>query len=218
MASIFVSYRREDTINSAGRLTDILVSEFGESKIFIDVDKIKPGHFFEEKIFSVIENCQFFLAIIGPKWLYIKNDRGQLRLNDKNDFVRREISVGLSSSVSVIPVLVGGAKMPRVNELPSAIKNLARLNAFSIDSTRFGYDANYLVDFLKNEIQPKPEIETKKVKIPLTLIRREINHKAIKKRVEEEAHNGWRLVGNLFDNGLFGFSRGVNLMFQRNRR
>ena len=218
MTSIFVNYRREDTINSAGRLADILISEFGESEIFLDVEKIKPGFFFEEKIFNVIKNCRFFLAIIGMNWLNIKNDRDQIRLSDQKDFVRREISVGLRSSASVIPVLVEGARMPTVDELPSDIKKLARLNAFSIDSTRFRYDSNYLIEYLKNEIQPKPEIETKKIKIPLTLIRREINHREIRRRVEDEASNGWRLAGNVFDNGVLGFGRGVTLIFQRNRK
>jgi hypothetical protein len=48
---IFVSYRRQETRDLAGRLCDRLRDQFGESQVFIDVDAIEPGVDFAEEIF-----------------------------------------------------------------------------------------------------------------------------------------------------------------------
>jgi hypothetical protein len=40
---IFISYRRDDSGPTAGRLYDRLVEKFGEANIFIDVDNMPAG-------------------------------------------------------------------------------------------------------------------------------------------------------------------------------
>jgi len=49
----------------------------------------------------------------------------------------------------LIPVLVGGAKMPNVDQLPPAIARLARCQAHAIDDTRFAYDLDALIRFIE---------------------------------------------------------------------
>ena len=43
LRSIFVSYRREDSAAYAGRICDHLEALFGEDRIFMDVEDIRPG-------------------------------------------------------------------------------------------------------------------------------------------------------------------------------
>lgn len=218
MASIFVSYRRDDAQNAAGRLVDLLISEFGESEVFMDIDHIQPGQDFETKILHVLEGCRFILVIIGRQWVDIRSDSGQCRLDEPDDYVRREIALGLDGAATVIPVLVEGARMPRAQDLPKDLKRLIRLNAFSLDGARFRQDASHLVDQLKKVLEPRAEIETKKIKVPLTLIGGNPNNRRIRKVVETEAFKGWQLVGDMFNEGLFGIGGGVTLIFQRKRR
>src|SRR5438874_1629962 len=48
--AIFISYRRQDEPNFAGRLYDRFVSHFGKDNVFIDVDSIEPGLDFADVI------------------------------------------------------------------------------------------------------------------------------------------------------------------------
>jgi hypothetical protein len=60
------------------------------------------------------------LVVIGTHWLSITDDNGRRRLDDSEDFVRREIEAALQSGIRVIPVLVDGATMPPSDQLPRA--------------------------------------------------------------------------------------------------
>jgi hypothetical protein len=48
--SIFVCYRRDDTVDAAGRLYDALVARFGRESVFLDIDSIDPGVNFGEVV------------------------------------------------------------------------------------------------------------------------------------------------------------------------
>jgi hypothetical protein len=50
--------------------------------------------------------------------------------------------------VTPIPVLVGGAKMPRREQLPSQLQPLARRNALELSDGRWGYDVGRLMSTL----------------------------------------------------------------------
>ena len=126
MPGIFISYRREDTAGYAGRVSDRLSQRFGSEKIFIDVDTIEPGEDFVEAIEEKVGICDALVALIGKDWLDCKNEGGTRRLDDPNDFVRLEVLAALSRNVRVIPVVLEGARMPRLQDLPEPLVPLAR--------------------------------------------------------------------------------------------
>ena len=96
----------------------------------MDVDAIEPGVDFVERIESAVASADVFLAIVGRGWVTAKDARGQRRLNDPNDFVRREVGAALARrGLTVIPVLVGGAVMPSPEELPEELSGITRRNA-----------------------------------------------------------------------------------------
>jgi hypothetical protein len=66
---IFISYRRQDTSDVAGRLYDRLTDRFGEDQVFMDVDTIELGVDFAEVITRAVGTCQVLLAVIGLQWL-----------------------------------------------------------------------------------------------------------------------------------------------------
>jgi len=43
MTGIFISYRRDDSAASAGRLYDRLAHHFGKEQVFRDLDALAPG-------------------------------------------------------------------------------------------------------------------------------------------------------------------------------
>ena len=145
---IAISYRREDSVAVAGRLYDRLESTFGRQNVFMDFDSIPVGANFREYIIAAIERSQLVIALIGPKWL---GERGECRrIYDTDDFVRLEISSALARGISVIPVLVNNAEMPRPDQLPSDLRELPLLNALPLDSGRdFHIHVERLVGVIK---------------------------------------------------------------------
>ena len=142
---IFISYRRDDSIGTAGRLNDRLVQTFGRQNVFMDVDQIPAGVDFERHLNVQVTECDVFLAVIGPTWLNSKDGDGRRRLDNPEDFVRVEILAALARDIRVIPVLVDGAEMPRPNELPEVLKPLTRRNAVEVRNVQFGTDVERLI-------------------------------------------------------------------------
>jgi hypothetical protein len=123
--AIFISYRREDSIAYSGRLYDCLTEEFGKSQVFMDIDSMDPGRDFVEVIERTVAACDAVLAVIGRQWLTVCDAQGRRMIENRRDFVRLGIETALSRNVRVVPVLVGGAQMPRSDELPAALTDLS---------------------------------------------------------------------------------------------
>jgi hypothetical protein len=153
MRKIFISYRREDTAPYAGRLYDRLKTAFGDDRLFMDIDHIEPGEDFFEIIQARIAESDILVALIGRSWLSVTDADGKRRIDDPEDFVRYEVRTALTSPTTrVIPVLVGGAAMPRMQQLPEEIARLSRRNAFEISDLRFHQDVDRLIDALNDDI------------------------------------------------------------------
>jgi hypothetical protein len=146
---IFVSYRRDDARGDAGRLADNLKFHFGDKQIFRDVEAIEAGVDFVEAINSAVSQCAVLLAIIGPNWLKVTDSQGRRRLDDRNDFVRLEIAAALQRNIRVVPVLVGGAVMPKAEDLPQGLESLARRQAHELSDGRWDFDVGQLVETLE---------------------------------------------------------------------
>jgi tetratricopeptide (TPR) repeat protein len=146
MGTIFINYRREDSISTAGRLHDRLSQTFGRKNIFMDVDHIPAGVDFVAHLNSQVAACNIILVVIGPHWLEAKDENGGRRLDNPDDFVAIEIATALSRNIRVIPILVDGARMPKAGELPDSLKALARRQAVEVRQLHFGRDAEALVE------------------------------------------------------------------------
>ena len=130
MTSIFISYRRQDSQSDAGRIYDRLVQRFGRETLFKDVDDIPGGVDFRFFLQNTLQQCTVVLAIIGPSWVNAHDGQGRRRLDNPADWVRLEIGEALRrQDVLVVPVLVGNALMPQMDELPDDLKGLVYRNA-----------------------------------------------------------------------------------------
>lgn len=149
MSAIFISYRREDTEGHAGRLFEVLAERFGKDSVFMDVAGIEPGRDFRKAIDSNVADCGALLAVIGKGWLTAKNEAGQRRIDDPHDFVRLETISALKRDIPVIPVLVHGAIMPRADQLPPELQELAFRNAVELTHARWDSDVQVLLKALE---------------------------------------------------------------------
>ena len=162
--AIFISYRRDDTEGEAGRLFDDLSRTLGENSVFMDVTGINPGVDFRKAIDDNVATCGALLAVIGRDWATLTNSSGTRRLDDPNDFVRLEIASALKRDVAVIPVLVHEAKMPRPDQLPENLKDLAFRNSVELSHTRWASDVELLIKALTRYVDPPSTIANKPVR------------------------------------------------------
>jgi hypothetical protein len=160
MADIFISYRRDDSGSATGRLADGLQAAFGEGQVFRDLDSIAPGQDFEAALARAVGGARVMLAVIGSRWTNSVSPSGTLRLDDPQDFVRRELEAGLEAGIAVIPVLVEGAAMPPSASLPPSLAPFARCQAVALHDVGWADDVARLANELRRRHGLEPSIRS----------------------------------------------------------
>jgi hypothetical protein len=154
---VFLSYRRDDTSGHAGRLYDLLAARYGGGQIFMDVDTIPLGSEFREAISGAVASCDVLIALIGHDWLEARDAAGHRRLDDRDDYVRREIESALEQGVVVVPTCVQGAQTPRAEDLPPSLAPLAGRQGFQLTDSGWQDDVERLLRRLEAEAEAQPE-------------------------------------------------------------
>ena len=145
--SFFISYRRDDTGAEAGRLRDSLIERLGPDTVFFDLE-IEPGEDYQQALDRALASCDVLLALIGPRWETISDERGRPRLKDKKDLLRDEIRTGLKREIRVIPVLLNRDGLPTREDLPPDLYSLRRRQLFQIHRDRWHQDVDLLIERL----------------------------------------------------------------------
>ncbi|MCA9911784.1 MAG: toll/interleukin-1 receptor domain-containing protein [Anaerolineae bacterium] len=140
MEKIFVSYRRDGNRWATGRICDRLNRYFGSERVFRDIEDIKYGSHFPQRIEESIQNSALMLVIMGEKWLALKGDDGTPRILQEGDWVRKEIEIALKNNVEVIPVVLDDARMPTREQIPESFGKFTEINAVFFRDENF--DAN----------------------------------------------------------------------------
>ncbi|MFF5234599.1 toll/interleukin-1 receptor domain-containing protein [Dactylosporangium sp. NPDC000521] len=122
MIDIVVNYRTADEPLAALLIDRALAKRIG-GRVFRDYSSIRPGQRYSSRIWTAIDQCQIFVAVIGSRWLE-KDDDGRRRIDDPADFVRREIARALQRGIPVVPVLIGKASLPKQEDLPEDLRGL----------------------------------------------------------------------------------------------
>jgi hypothetical protein len=141
---IFISYRRT-SLASASRIYDFLKVKYKGENVFMDLAKgdgslgIRGGEDFRTAIQQNIKTSGVVLCIIGKDGIL----RSVQAATDV-DYLHVEIAESLKNRVRVVPVLVDGGTMPRPEELPDAIRDLAFLNAVEVNHAHFDRDMDML--------------------------------------------------------------------------
>jgi hypothetical protein len=147
---VFISYRRDDSSIYAEFLFSCLRAEVPGLRIFRDDATLKPGMVYSETIDETVSACDFLVAIIGKKWRGRKDASGNHRIDDSDDLIRLEVAAALRQEKIVIPCLIGGARMPKREELPHDIADLIQRQSITLSEKNLRRDAEQLVNTLKN--------------------------------------------------------------------
>ena len=130
---VYFSYRR-NARSDVSSLYNTLSASLGTKRVFMDV-ALDPGVDFVETIRRNIEAAEVVLVVVTPDWVR----------DDPDDVVNLEVATALQGDRRVIPVLMGGARMPTAAELPPALAGLARRNAVELTDMRWDYDVARLL-------------------------------------------------------------------------
>jgi formylglycine-generating enzyme required for sulfatase activity len=134
---IFINYRRDDSAPHALSIAQYMERAFGARNVFIDIDRMRAGQKFPEVLERRLSECKVMIVIIGPGWLGAHDESGAHRLNDPEDWVRLEVGRALARDVTVIPVTVGGAHLPKRGELPEDLRALVDHHAVALTTNGF---------------------------------------------------------------------------------
>ena len=149
--SVFISYRREDVGERVLHLRRALIPPLSEDQIFYDRESLHAGDRWKQRLADEIARCSVFVAMIGQRWLRAQDERsGRRRLDEDEDWVRSEIEIALERAAAgklvIVPLLVDGTDMPKVEHLPKAIAALCNHQALSL---RSGTSADWEDDIAK---------------------------------------------------------------------
>jgi hypothetical protein len=112
MAQLFISYRSSDGRDKATALARALGALYGDQQVFLDKDDLRAGVRWRDEIASTLKQQPVLLLLLTPQLLAACDDRGQLRIDDPADPVRREVADALAGGAHIIPLLCDGVTAP----------------------------------------------------------------------------------------------------------
>ena len=150
MSDIFISYRHGKTDSwAAGRLRDTLEDHF---EVYFDRSRQSNdfGDDFAQGIDEALAGCRVLFAMIGPDWA---SEQGLRRLQQPNDWVRRELRIALArgTDLRIVPLFHGLERAPDFSTLPDDIRLLERRNGRTLDPDDWDVETGDLVERLKRD-------------------------------------------------------------------
>ena len=133
---IFINYRRVESLKDAQHLKTLFDKTFGAKRVFLDVRGIDGGANWFNTLERQVAASAAMVVLIGKDWADLKDDQGNRRLDDPNDYVRFEISQALQRNLPIMPVRIDGAAIPKAAQLPDNIMPLSLIQAMPLRTER----------------------------------------------------------------------------------
>jgi hypothetical protein len=137
---VFISYRHSDAayaralhLELAARTSDVLIR---------DVDAIDGGDDLRSVIPALLQRAESVVAVVGPGW-DVDGDDADL-FERSGSWVRFELSLALAWRKHIVPVLMGGATMPRRDRVPRDLAGFSDLVAIPVRDADWDHDINRL--------------------------------------------------------------------------
>ena len=100
----------------------------------MDFDSIPPGVRFADHIRSSMKQSDAVIAVIGPHWLELLQERAA---KFEDDYVRIELALALEFNKPITPICVNSASVPARTSLPADLRPLLDYNIAFLDRTNF---------------------------------------------------------------------------------
>ena len=145
---VFISYRRSDSWQMANWLAETISRTFGRSSVFIDT-RIELGKVWPREIQQELRESAVLIEVIGPSWLSALDEKDRRRIDNPQDWVRREIEEAIHAKLTIMPVRVSEGRLPQEDGLPQSIRPLLRHNDLELRDRERETDVLPLFDRLE---------------------------------------------------------------------
>ena len=142
-SGIFICYRRGIATGHALALKEHLLHRF-PPPVFMDVDSITPATDWGEAIEAAIRSSGVMLVLIAKDWMQprqaddSRSEAGlvpaESRLDDPEDYVRREIEAARQYNIPLIPVLIERTEPPPRDKVPASVRDLFKIQAIGLEA------------------------------------------------------------------------------------
>jgi pterin-4a-carbinolamine dehydratase len=144
---VFISYRHDGDAVRAIAVHAIVGDTFERRQgdgvaVYLDT-RARIGVEWPDELAKEVANTDAVLVIIGPDWLSAADAAGERRIDQTDDWVRREIEIALEHNRPIIPIAFVPATVPAATDLPNSIKRLADYRGVAVRD-----------DYLSNDLQP----------------------------------------------------------------
>jgi pterin-4a-carbinolamine dehydratase len=164
--TFFISYRRQDTAPIALLLKNEIEKRLQFVRVFVDVEEIKPGDQFPDRLRGLIDEAHATVALIGKQWMPKRGTNPTDRVGD--DWVVHELEYSDNSPIAqaeddrfglsrrrIIPIFADCERRFDQFELPDSIAYLSNLHSEHIDYASWPSAIGPLLDRIAVELDLK---------------------------------------------------------------
>jgi hypothetical protein len=148
---VFLNYRHADEPFGVAMLDRELSTRFGSESVFFASKSIELGAAWEPEMLTAVERSTALLVVMGRNWLGERDSTGRRRVDDPDDFVRREILLAMAHDKAVIPVRLGIPRLAAA-DLPEELRPLLTRQDIEIRFRTTGPDVDRLETKLRRLI------------------------------------------------------------------
>jgi pterin-4a-carbinolamine dehydratase len=147
---IFLSYRRDSDGARAALVEKSIEGGFPATKsestvhIFRDVRQ-RLGVDWPPNVEEELAASDIVVVVIGPDWLSTVDQYFKRRIDQADDWVRKEIALSLEQGKTIIPILFDDTAMPPVEALPESIAELSKKHGLPVRTSYFDTDVQPLL-------------------------------------------------------------------------
>lgn len=143
---VALSYRREDE-TEAGVVYNAFSARLGKGRVFQDNRSIPPGHEWRITIAQNLQRADVLIALIGTNWIG-RNASSPADIHREDDPVRTELELGIQHRMRVVPVLLPGAVLPSLVDLPASLAPLLDRQATQLEARDIEASARQLAQLV----------------------------------------------------------------------
>jgi len=223
--TIFICYRGSDEPWAPDVVYTALADRFGAAAVFKAGFSLLPGEDYPSLLEEMAASCPVMLVCIGPRWLGARDAHGARRIDEKDDWVHREIELALQAHNHVIPLLLGNpdeVAVPTPEELPPDLAPLSLRQGFRLQrggqlKTTLPLLADRLIELVPALGRPQPTSMPAATGLMITQNVGKLDGKAI----GVQAPEGTALSGDLAQTidavGETGFAIGLEIQQRQGR-
>jgi hypothetical protein len=120
----------------------------------MDQFSIEPGEDFGFTIQQAVTHARVVLALIGPQWHTMLEERGRHRSIIERDFVRRELTAAFDRGTRVIPVLLPNADVSVLSRVHLEGRSLGAVQAISVTARHWSVVTDELIRIIRPMLGP----------------------------------------------------------------